>query len=286
MTVLPGWVAAQSGIAGEGPPTGDPWPAMVGETVSSADGTPIFFRHGGQGNATVLFVHGWSCSHAFFGPQFAPVSQRYRIAALDLAGHGQSGHRAKHTAAAFAEDVLAVAARFPGPLVLVVHSAGGRVACHAAPALEDRLLGVVGFDAFQNLGMPPPTEERINASLAALKADFAGRVAQSMSFLLPEDADPALQRWILEQMSSNSPEQAVAASAAFANDDPAAAVRDFSKPVWALNSDGVPTNVEKIRQVIPRFNAQTIVGHGHFLHLVNPQLLNDRLLSRLDQLAG
>ncbi|MEM7705056.1 MAG: alpha/beta hydrolase [Pseudomonadota bacterium] len=291
---LPGIVALPlSGIGlararsiGPGPPVGEPWPEMTEAVATSSDGTPIFYRYGGEGAVTVLFVHGWSCNHTFFGPQFGPISRRYRFAAMDLAGHGQSGPRQQHTVTAFAEDVLAVAARFPGPLVLVVHSAGGRVACHVAPRLEERLLGIVGFDTFQNLGLPAPTEERINASLAALKKDFVGRVEQSMSFLLPENADPDLRRWIFTQMSSTHRDQAIAASAAFASDDPAAAVTGFSKPVWALNSDGVPTNVEQIRQVMPRFNAQVLIGQSHFLHLVNPSLLNDRLLSRLEQLTG
>ncbi|MEM1091724.1 MAG: alpha/beta hydrolase [Pseudomonadota bacterium] len=277
---------ARANSARLGPPVGEPWPETTEAVATSSDGTPIFYRYGGEGAVTVLFVHGWSCNHTFFGPQFAPTSRKYRFAAMDLAGHGQSGPRKQHTVAAFAEDVLAVAARFPGPLVLVVHSAGGRVACHVGPRLEEQLLGIVGFDTFQNLGLPAPTEERINASLAALRKDFVGRVEQSMSFLLPEDADPDLQRWIVQQMSSTQRDQAIAASAAFANDDPAAAVSGFSKPVWALNSDGVPTNVEQIRQVMPRFNAQVLIGQSHFLHLVNPSLLNERLLSRLEQLTG
>lgn len=249
--------------------------------VRSRDGTNIVFRSAGDGDVTVLLVHGWSCNHHFFRPQFAALAERYRVLAPDLAGHGLSGPREAHSVPAFANDVQAVAAAVEGPLVLVVHSAGGRVACAAADLLGDRLLGIVGVDSLQNLGMPAPDPARSAAALAGMRSDFAGSVAANMRFFFPPDSDAELVAWVQEQMTATNPAQAIAAVAAYADFDEKAAIAGFARPVIALNSDGVPTDVEAIRQLVPNFEARIFPGQGHFLHLAHWESFNQELLKAL-----
>lgn len=272
---------AHSSLAKSGPPVGDPWPPTVDEMINSPDGTPLFVRSGGSGPLNIIFVHGWSCSHQFFGPQFAAVGSEFPFAALDLAGHGRSGNRSQHTVSGFADDVMAVASRLSGSLILVVHSAGGRVACEVASRLGRRLVGIVGIDSFQNLGLPAPTKSQIEAALKALREDFSGRIAQSLSFLLPASADSSLREWIHAQMTATDPAQAIGASAAFAKTDAAAAIAGFDRPVVALNSDSVPTHQDQIQKILPRFSAHILQGQGHFPHLLKPLEFNQLLLSTL-----
>lgn len=279
----PGRLLAQTKPS-PGPPVGQPWPPMTEAEVFSKDGTPIFYRHGGAGTLNVIFVHGWSCHHAFFGPQFSPVAADYRVFALDVAGHGSSGSRKHHTLQDFGNDVLAVAAQSDGPLVLVVHSAGGRIACNLAHRLGERLLGIIGIDSFQNLGLPKPSEERVVAALEALRANFRHSVAQSVSRFFPQDADPALRAWVQEQMTATDPTQAIAAAESFGRADPADMITGFSRPVITLNSDGVPTNSDKIRAFLPEFEARILPGQGHFPHLLSPETFNPELLSILQHL--
>ena len=276
---LPRMAAAQ-GVAAR-PPVGPAWPEMSTGSIVSADGTSIRYRAGGRGDVTVLMVHGASCNHRFFSAQFATLAQHYRVVALDLAGHGGSGSRAEHSVEAFAADVDAVAGTFDGPLVLLVHSAGGRVACAAAQPLGDRLRGIVGIDCFQNLAMPRPDPARVEAVLTMMRHDFRAYIDGAMQFFFPEGSDPQLVAWVAAQMSATEPAQAAAAAQAYADFDEKAAIAGFDRPLLALNADGVRTDEAVIRELVPGFRARIFPGQGHFLHLAHWESFNTVLMDSL-----
>ncbi len=252
----------------------------------SADGTRIYYRRGGSGDNTVLFVHGWSCNHAFFGPQFAPVAADSTVLALDLGGHGRSDARRKPSMDGFADDVKAVAATTEGPLILVVHSTGGRVACKVAKQLDDRLIGIVGVDTFQNLGRPLPIEAQILERLAAQRADFVGDTRRYVSMFFTPEADRSVVEWVAEQMTATDPASAIAATEVFARFDAGAAIAGWPKPVIALNADGVPTDYEAIKKMLPAFDLLVMAGRGHFPQLDEPSLFNPLLLVMLARIRS
>ena len=63
------------------------WPGIA----LSADGVPISYEIHGDGEPTLVFVHGWSCDARYWGAQVPYFSMRHRVIILDLAGHGHSG---------------------------------------------------------------------------------------------------------------------------------------------------------------------------------------------------
>jgi pimeloyl-ACP methyl ester carboxylesterase len=270
---------------GLGPPAGPAWPNMNSKTVLSSDGTPIFYREGGRGAVTVLFIHGWSGNHQFFGPQFAAVAADYKVLALDLAGHGESGSRRQVSVEGFAEDVAAVAATTDGPLVLVAQSTGGRVVCAAAKQLGDRLLGAIGIDTFHNLGQPMPDEKAIIDAVVARRADFVGNTRDYISMFFKDDSDPAVVAWVKDQMTATDASQAIAAMEAFARFDAREAITGWNRPVIALNSDWVPINYQKIQSFLPTFDMLVLAGRGHFPNLDEPLIFNGLLLATLNRLA-
>jgi pimeloyl-ACP methyl ester carboxylesterase len=81
-------------------------------------GCPVHYLAWGEpGRPGLVFVHG-GAAHAhwwsFIAPLFTP---EYRVAAIDLSGHGDSGRRPAYPREVWAEEVLAVAedAGFEGP---------------------------------------------------------------------------------------------------------------------------------------------------------------------------
>jgi len=64
--------------------------AQNGRTTS-ADGVDIAYTETGSGPISLLFIHGGLASRAFWAPQLAALGGTFRMAALDLAGHGDSG---------------------------------------------------------------------------------------------------------------------------------------------------------------------------------------------------
>lgn len=258
-------------------------------STRSADGTRLHYVSGGSGPLALVFIHGWSCNHRFFWPQLAAVAGAYRFVALDLAGHGESERR--HTAVsvtAFADDVEAVIrSEVPtGPLVLVAHSTGGRVACALAGRLGARLAGIIGVDSFQNLGLPLPTDAVIAARLASQHADFIGDTQRFVKACFRPGADPVLVEWVARQMTATNAAAAIAASEAFARFDGRAAIAGWPRRVVALNSDLFPTDYRRIREVLPAFDLLLFAGRGHFPNLDDPAGFNPILLATVQRILA
>ncbi len=114
---------------------------------------------GNAGRPGIVFVHG-GAAHAhwwgFVAPLFLPD---YRVAAIDLSGHGDSDRRAEYPRDLWAREVMAVAddARFAGPPIVIGHSMGGFVTMATAAEYGDRLAGAVILDS--PVRRPDPEEE-------------------------------------------------------------------------------------------------------------------------------
>lgn len=270
------------------PPGSRAIPGLATRRVASRDGTRLHVVTGGAGPVTLAFVHGWSCNHRFFWHQLGACVADYRCVALDLAGHGDSALRqGPVTVEAFVDDLeAALGVAGDGPMVLVVHSTGGRVACAATRRLGDRLLGIVGVDTFQNLALPPPPEAVIEARLAAQRADFVGDTRRYVDSFFPAGADPALREWVAREMTRTDPAAAIAATAAYSRFDARAVVAGWPRPVRALNADLFPADAAGIRAVLPRFELTLLPGRSHFPQLDDPPAFNALLAGALASIAG
>jgi pimeloyl-ACP methyl ester carboxylesterase len=112
-------------------------------------GAQIHYRTFGHGVAPkpgLLFVHGmWAHSHWWdhIVPYFC---DDFKVAAIDLAGMGDSNRRPRYTVRGFAEDIVAIVqAAGLAPCTVVAHSFGGTpsvVASHLSPASIARVIVV------------------------------------------------------------------------------------------------------------------------------------------------
>jgi 3-oxoadipate enol-lactonase len=69
----------------------------------------LAYTEGGTGEALIL-IHGLGANAWSWRQQLEELSQAYRVVALDLRGHGNSGHRPEEaiTIRAFADDIIAL----------------------------------------------------------------------------------------------------------------------------------------------------------------------------------
>lgn len=112
----------------------------------------IAAQHWGLGNTNpVIALHGWMDNSASFH-KLAPLlaDADAEVIALDLAGHGESGHRSQHGAYNIWDDLLdiiAIADQLNWPsFTLLAHSRGAFVALLLASALPDRIQKLVMLD--------------------------------------------------------------------------------------------------------------------------------------------
>jgi pimeloyl-ACP methyl ester carboxylesterase len=103
---------------------------------------------GQEGRPGLVLVHG-GAAHAHWWSPIAPLIGDYRVVALDLSGHGDSGRRPEYQVGLWTEEVLAAAARvgMAGPPVVVGHSMGGFVAAATAVRGGEDVAGLIVLDS-------------------------------------------------------------------------------------------------------------------------------------------
>ena len=134
---------------------------IMRKTCPAADGVNLVYSVTGAGEPALVFIHGGLADRGFWTSQLEAFSGRYKVIALDLPGHGESGaNRTKWGLPEFGADVKAVVEAEKAKRVIIFgNSLGGPVAIEAALLLPGRALGVVGVDTFQSLEGPYPLEE-------------------------------------------------------------------------------------------------------------------------------
>jgi non-heme chloroperoxidase len=81
--------------------------SMPRRSFTLPDGTRLAYVDEGSG-PPIVFLHGWSSSMNWFGPQVPALSRRFRVLAMDFRGHGDSDKVPHgHTMEQYAEDVHA-----------------------------------------------------------------------------------------------------------------------------------------------------------------------------------
>jgi pimeloyl-ACP methyl ester carboxylesterase len=256
-------------------------------TVASADGVSIQYDSGGKGEPALIFVHGWSSDRHIWddvAPRFAKSS---RVVTLDLAGHGASGRsRRDWTIEAYSEDVKAVAdALGVKKAILVGHSMGALVALEAAHRLPGRVVGFVPVDMLMNVE-ETMSEKQTAQMVTDLENNFAGGVEQfTREYLFTDTSDPALVERVVRQNAAAPPEIAIPSLAATWRYDARATVSEVRVPVYAINSDRYPTNVETNRRYFASFDVTLMPGAGHYPMLENPKKFAAALQKAIDALT-
>jgi len=108
-----------------------------------------YLTWGEPGRPGLVFVHGGGAHAHWWTHVAARYAADYRVAALDLSGHGDSGRRERYGLEGWTDEVMAVAdaAGIQGKPVLVGHSMGGFVTIATSARYPDALAGVVVCDS-------------------------------------------------------------------------------------------------------------------------------------------
>jgi pimeloyl-ACP methyl ester carboxylesterase len=113
-------------------------------------GVPIHYLAWGEpARRGLVFVHGGGAHAHWWTHIAASFASEFRVLALDLSGHGDSGHRESYSLELWTEEVVAVARaggidRLP---VVVGHSMGGFVTIGTASMHGDELSGAIICDS-------------------------------------------------------------------------------------------------------------------------------------------
>ncbi|MGY1810427.1 alpha/beta fold hydrolase [Blastococcus sp. SYSU D00669] len=149
-------------------PAGTGAPAWFARALAAApehrdvevDGTRVHYRVWGPvGAPGLVLVHG-GAAHSGWWDHVAPQLSSHRVVALDLSGHGDSGHREIYDMRQWAREIVTVceAEALHRPVV-VGHSMGGWVAVTTGVEHPDAVAAVAYIDS--PLNDQPPEEARL-----------------------------------------------------------------------------------------------------------------------------
>lgn len=234
----------------------------------------------------VVLLHGFTHTGASWDPVLAALAERYRgpgpdtcdrVLAPDIRGHGSAGDRRPVKLDSVLDDLAALP---PAEFTLVGYSMGGRIALHAALALNDRVRRLVLIGASPGLGDPAERAERRVAD---------ERLADEIERSTIEEF---ARRWAQTPVLAGLPEDVAAAvHADRLRSEPAGLARALRglgtgalPPLWSrLGEIAVPVALvagerdqkfsriaSQMAERLPRAEVVVVPGAGHAVHLEAP----------------
>jgi pimeloyl-ACP methyl ester carboxylesterase len=255
---------------------------------NTADGNRMPYVVTGDGDVTVLLVHCWMCDRTFWSAQVSELAERYRTLAVDLPGHGQAtAARTVWSVAGYGEDVAGLIEGLGlSDVVLVGHSMGGPVALRAAALARGRVRGIVAVDTLHDAEFEF-SGERIEGFLRAFEADYAGTCERFVDQMLPEAGIDDVRSRVREV--GCNPERSAIGIALMKSFGTIEMERWFAEaqvPIRAINAAAPnPTRIDTNRKYAD-FDAVTLQGVGHYLHMTRPAEFNPLLLEAISEIVG
>ena len=254
-------------------------------TAATVDGLSIHSSTTGTGQATVIFIHGWTCDSSSWTSQVPAFAKKYRVVTVDLPGHGKSASPkdGKLSMGLFARAVEAVRAETKADrVVLVGHSMGAPVIREYARLYPEHVAGLVAVDGPLDLrGFPPPNFQQPPPMVGPEGVKAREKMIRGM--FTPQTPQP-LQEHILKMMLGTS--EATANGAMAAVFDSSLSKTDVIKaPALSVYAGTAQMPDAKVmKEVLPNSEVTQVAGTGHFVMMEKPEEFNRVLTSFLDKI--
>lgn len=268
--------------------------------VTTNDGVNLAYQEAGKGQPVVL-LHGWSQSAALFKHQMETLSDRYRMIAVDLRGHGESdkpdfGYRMGRLAKDLHDFLTALKLK---DIILVGHSMGCSVSWGYLDLFGDKLIKkLVLIDEPAWVMTTPDMTDEEKANLGGI-ADAEGTVglylglrgpdatAVTQGFvgsMLTPDIPADIKAWIMEENFKFPREHAAELALHHICIDWRDVIQRIKVPTLVIGGKAshVPWQSQIwIHEQIP--NSELMIyeadeGGSHFMFLENPEKFNQMMI--------
>ena len=249
------------------------------------DNSIINYNITGNGDTTLLFVHGSYIDQSYWEKQVNYFSPNYKVVTFDLPGHGKSGTERKHrTTQGFAEDVIAVIKELDlKNLILIGHSLGVDINLIAATSHPENMIGFIGIDNFKNAAtaLPPEYEQQAASIEQKLKTDFANTNEQfARMALLTEQTPIEITNRVVKDFRNAYQPMAIETTPEIFKlfETEKKLLPQLKLKLYLINVDYMPTNEEPLKQYAGSgYEVLHIKGTCHYPMLENPEELNKLL---------
>ena len=246
----------------------------------------------GQGDKTLLFLHGWCIDGNYWKNQLEYFSKNYNVYAIDLPGFGKSkAERTNWTIEEYANDVTAfIDAMNLKHVVIIGHSMAGEIMLQTAQSNNSRIAGIVGVDNFKliDVSFTPEQMKQMTDFFPMLQNDFnnSAPVYADMMLFHPTTSKEVKDRVKTDFANFDS----VIGYGTFMNQmqyayNDAQRLEQLNYKLYLINSDGFPTNEIGLRNHCKSsFQVQTIAATGHYPMIEKPiefNLILEKVLTSL-----
>ena len=234
------------------------------------------------GEPTLFFIHGSFINKDYWQTQLYHFSPRYRVIAVDLAGHGKSTFNGDDfTIEKFGQTIAAMINKMElKNVILIGHSIGGDIMLTTNEKSGNNIIGLIGIDYFKNVGAALP-DEVINQIMNDLRNNFVNtNVAYAKNTLLTEKTDKSITERVVGDFKSISPKVGIPMNEDFFHfpQKEETLLSKLNKRIYLVNTDYQPTNEASLEKTLKdNYQLKIIKGSSHFPMIENPVDLNDTL---------
>ena len=252
------------------------------------DGVKLFYDVQGDGDPTLLFVHGWMMSHEVWREQVPVFSQDHKVVSIGLRGFGQSDKPdGEYTLELFADDIdFMVGELGLNKPVFIGWSMGASIGLLYATAHSERLSKLVLVDGTPlliasedfNHAIPPEAGEQL---VGALQADFTGGARAFVDLMFPEPGIDELKNWVHGITQQTKQAIALNTIANVGGRDLRVLLKQISLPTLILYGEQdqvcLPGASRYMHEQIQNSDIYEFPGKGHVPFLTDSEEFNKRL---------
>jgi pimeloyl-ACP methyl ester carboxylesterase len=257
----------------------------MNEKIILSNDVEISYRDTGQGDITLLFVHGSYIDQSYWDTQVDFFKSKYRVITMDLPGHGKSGkNREQWSIEGFGEDVVnVIKALNLKRVILIGHSLGGDINLVAAVNDPSPIIGFIGIDNFKAAATPLPEsyQKQVETIKENLKKDFENTNEQyaKMVLLTPQTPAAIAHRVIKDYRAAYKPMGIPITAQVFEfYKKEQELLPQLNFKLILIDVDYMPTNEEPLKRYPAKgYKLFHIPGTCHYPMLENPDQLNQLL---------
>ena len=250
--------------------------------TAKVNNTNIAYNQYGDGDTTLLFVHGWCINKEYWNDQVEYFSDKYKVVALDLPGFGQSGkNRSEWTFEQYAEDVNEfINQQQLKNVILVGHSMSGDILLLMDTKYPKSIIGIVGIDNLHKPGVKYTEQEvqGINSYFNQFDSNFSEEVEFfAKENLFTSSPDTVVRNRVIRDFKMNDSVIAVKVlrSLVDVSQTETNMMQQLTHKLYLINVDVNPTQIDSLRKVC-KASAEvvTIKGTSHYPMIEKPGEFN------------
>ena len=265
------------------------------ETTSPSAYEPTEYALTGNGDTTLVLVHGWNIDQDYWSSQVATFSDDYTVLTMNLVTDALRQDSSRDwTVENFAQDIVAIVEQENlSNLILVGHSMGGEIVLTIRELVPDKTIAIIGVDCFKDTGfiLTDKVQNHIDSFIVQFQEDYRGNVEQMVNIGLfePNTKNQQAYERVLQDYQAADPTIAIPI---YRNLFPAYVatkekLAQLPFPLRIIVSNYTPFNEEALKEYTRNgYRIKTIDNSGHFPMIEQPEQFNRVLGEFLDAIRS